>query len=103
MDIKTTFEAIRTENRTGAPGEPEAGRYIAISVAHTGASFAADALGGVFDSMKAAGEDSGPGLVQVFGFVKQSKGGIKIENRVSPGAVVSLYLPLEEKLSAPGV
>ncbi len=102
MDIKTAFEDVRTEDRTGAPGEPEAGRYIVISLADTGAGLAPDALGRVFDSIKAGGKGSGPGLAQVFGFVTQSEGGIKIENRFGLGAVVSLYLPIEEKPTALG-
>ncbi len=97
MDIKTAFEDVGAEDGTGAPGEPQAGRYIVISVADTGAGIAPDALGRVFNSIRAGGKGSGPGLAQVFGFVKQSDGGIKIESRIGLGSVVSLYLPLAEK------
>jgi signal transduction histidine kinase len=47
------------------------------------------------------GKGSGLGLTQVFGFAKQSGGGVAIETRVGEGTSVKVYLPHAEVATDP--
>lgn len=80
---------IRTEN-------PEPGSYVAVSVTDTGSGMPPEVLKKVFEpffTTKAVGKGSGLGLAQVFGFAKQSGGGVAIESAVGEGTTVTVYLP----------
>jgi PAS domain S-box-containing protein len=74
-----------------APGE-----YIRIAVIDTGTGMSSDVLAHAFDpffTTKPIGEGTGLGLSQVFGFVKQSGGHVKLASEVGQGTTVSIYLP----------
>ncbi|MBM94818.1 MAG: PAS sensor protein [Oceanospirillaceae bacterium] len=77
--------------------EPVAdGDYIEIQVNDTGEGFSDEALGQAFEpffTTKRVGKGSGLGLSMVYGFIKQSKGYIRIVNRPEGGASVALLLP----------
>lgn len=80
-------------------GELQAGDYVMIRVSDTGAGMTADVLTRVFEpffTTKELGKGTGLGLSQVFGFLKQSNGGIDIESTPDIGTVVTLYLPRHE-------
>jgi CheY-like chemotaxis protein len=47
-----------------------------------------------------AGKGSGLGLAQVFGFTKQSGGGVRIDTRVGEGTSVKVFLPRAELAKA---
>jgi CheY-like chemotaxis protein len=79
---------------------PSEGPFIAVSVADTGVGIAQDALERVFEpffTTKEAGKGTGLGLSQVYGFVKQSGGDIRVESEVGRGTVFTLYLRKAEE------
>jgi PAS domain S-box-containing protein len=86
-------------------GETAQDRYVAISVADTGAGIPPEVLGRVFDpffTTKPVGEGTGLGLSQVYGFVRQSGGLVRIESTPGQGTTVRLLLPLHERATAAG-
>jgi signal transduction histidine kinase/ActR/RegA family two-component response regulator len=77
-------------------GDLEPGEYVMVRVSDTGGGIAPDVLKRVFEpffTTKEQGKGTGLGLSQVFGFVKQSHGGIDIDSTLDVGTGVTLYLP----------
>jgi PAS domain S-box-containing protein len=85
------------------PEDPEPGSYVVISITDSGSGMTKETLQKAFEpffTTKDIGHGSGLGLAQVFGFAKQSGGGVKIETAVGIGTTVSVYLPKVEDISA---
>lgn len=81
---------------TRAGPDIPAGDYVRICVADTGRGMSADTLGRAtepFFTTKGEGRGSGLGLSMVYGFVRQSGGGLRIESTPGSGTQVVLYLP----------
>lgn len=77
-------------------GEPEPGEYVELSVSDNGKGMSGAVLKRAcepFYTTKAAGEGAGLGLAQVYGFARQSGGGIRVCSRQGKGTTVRLYLP----------
>jgi CheY-like chemotaxis protein len=69
-------------------------------VTDTGSGMPADVMARAFDpffTTKAPGQGTGLGLSQVFGFVKQSGGTVKLQSEVGRGTTVRIYLPRIQK------
>jgi len=78
------------------PEEPPPGQYVQLSVSDTGPGMSAEVLAKAFEpffTTKEIGKGSGLGLAQVYGFAKQSGGGVRIETKVGEGTTVKVFLP----------
>ena len=84
------------------------GDYVCICVTDFGSGMTPDVLARAFDpffTTKTPGKGTGLGLSQVYGFVKQSDGHVKIDSQPGRGTVVRIYLPrhLGNEVAARGV
>jgi len=76
------------------PFDLKPGDYVFISISDTGVGMAQEVLARAFEpffTTKPLGQ--GTGLGQVFGFVKQSGGNVKMYSQPGDGTTVKIYLP----------
>jgi PAS domain S-box-containing protein len=91
-----TSNAFLDQDYCSANPEVTPGQYAMIAVSDNGTGMTkniADRAFEPFFSTKGAGQGTGLGLSQVYGFIKQSKGHIKIYSEVGEGTTVKIYLP----------
>jgi signal transduction histidine kinase len=92
----TTENAVLDETYCQQHKELSAGRYVRIAVRDTGSGMPPDILKRVFEpffTTKKAGQGTGLGLSQVYGFAKQSGGHVEIDSEQGKGTTVTIYLP----------
>jgi len=96
---KLTIEGVNVcadEDYIRSNPEITPGQYVAICITDTGVGMAPEVLNRVFEpffTTKELGRGTGLGLSQVYGFVKQSGGHVKIDSEVGQGTTVKLYFP----------
>ncbi len=79
------------------------GEYVEISVADTGAGMDDVTRARAFEpffTTKPLGQGTGLGLSQLYGFVRQTGGLVRLESAVGQGTTVRLYLPRHAQLPA---
>jgi PAS domain S-box-containing protein len=97
---KVTIETANCyfdEGYVAALTEPvKSGQYVMIAVADTGVGMPQATLERAFEpffTTKEVGKGTGLGLSQVYGFVRQSDGHVKVYSELNEGTTVKIYLP----------
>ena len=96
---KLTVEAVNVaadDDYSRLNPELSPGQYVAICVTDTGSGMAADVVDHAFEpffTTKEPGHGTGLGLSQVYGFVKQSGGHVKIYSEIGHGTSIKMYFP----------
>ncbi|MDP3403656.1 MAG: PAS domain S-box protein [Brevundimonas sp.] len=91
-----TVQTRACEVEAGEILDLEPGNYVCVTVSDTGVGMDEEVLRRVFEpffTTKTVGKGTGLGLSQVYGFARQSGGGIRITSTVGVGSEIQLYLP----------
>ncbi|RUY27077.1 response regulator, partial [Mesorhizobium sp. M7A.F.Ca.CA.001.13.2.1] len=94
LTIETSNAHI--DDRYARENAISSGQYVMIAVTDSGTGMTADVLARAFDpffTTKGVGKGTGLGLSQVYGFVRQSGGSVKIYSELGVGTTLKIYLP----------
>lgn len=96
---KLTVEAVNVsadDEYSRVNPELSPGQYVVVCVTDTGSGMSSEVLDHAFEpffTTKEPGHGTGLGLSQVYGFVKQSGGHVKIYSEVGHGTSIKMYFP----------
>ena len=98
---------LETANVEIGPGDAELapGIYATLSISDSGRGMSEQVLAHVFEpffTTKEVGKGTGLGLSQVYGFINQSAGRVRIDSRENEGTTVRLFLPRAETMPIAG-
>ena len=100
--VLTIATADRTLSESDLPDQASPGNYIEIAVSDTGVGMPPEVVERIFEpffTTKPTGQGTGLGLSQVYGFVRQSGGAVKVDSKLGEGTTVRLYLPGVERVA----
>jgi signal transduction histidine kinase len=95
LTIKTA-NAMIDQRHPPQNAEIPPGNYVEIAVSDTGRGMSKEIQEKAFDpffTTKQPGQGTGLGLSQVYGFVRQSGGYVKIDSELRKGTTIRIYLP----------
>lgn len=102
LRIESSLETL--EAGPAADLELPPGQYVQIAVSDNGTGMDGATLARVFEpffTTKKFGMGSGLGMAMVYGFIKQSGGGVRIRSRQAVGTTVALVLPCAREAPKP--
>jgi PAS domain S-box-containing protein len=102
LRITATPSVVR-EDTPDIGGELAPGMYVMISVSDTGHGMSPETMLRVYEpffTTKPSGKGTGLGLSMVYGFVKQSRGTIRMQSIPGRGTDVQVYFPTAERRSS---
>jgi PAS domain S-box-containing protein len=91
-----TSNSLIDETYAATHAEVRPGQYVSVAISDTGSGMDSQTIARAFEpffTTKAIGKGTGLGLSQVYGFVKQSGGHVKIYSELDHGTTVRIYLP----------
>jgi two-component system NtrC family sensor kinase len=91
-----TAKATLSDADVAAHEDLASGQYVMLAVTDTGSGMSQDVIDHAFEpffTTKPTGMGTGLGLSMVYGFVKQSRGHIRIDSAVGRGTRITLYFP----------
>ena len=96
LSVTTGVAELRSADLAGNP-DAAPGRFVSLSVRDTGFGMSPEVMTRVFEpffTTKEVGKGSGLGLSQIYGFVRQSGGHVRLLSTPNVGTEAALWLPV---------